>query len=479
MKPELESFSTQLFNILTEFNSKNKSFYVWGDFNINLLQTNNNFVESYLNNILSLSCKCAIDLPTRITENSRTLLDNIYVNENKHPYMSGVILRDISDDFGTFISISTKKLNKTKPNQLIIRDTNSFNYEMFLEELENRLQVESLAESDPVNKQFEAFYEIFHETIDKFAPAKKASRKEKRIYFKPWLSKSILKSITKKNSLFRKLYKNFTESNLEVYKKYRNTLNRTIKLAKETYYKETIDSAKGDSKKLWKIIDTLINSKNKEKNFSQKLDIEGKKVRDSQVICNNLNLYFANIGKNLAKSIRPVPHSKKLNVNKINHKSLTNSFFFTPSTTEEVNSIIKNLNNKKAIQENDIETKFLKISNAIISPIISNIFNSSTKQGKFPDALKKVEIIPIFKKGDINLFTNYRPIPILPQFSKIWEKLIFNRIYVYLEKLNLLSVTQFGFRQNYPTTHAISYIYDKLIKNADSGLYTLAAFFLI
>ena len=75
---------------------------------------------------------------------------------------------------------------------------NSFNYEMFLEELENRLQVESLAESDPVKKQFEAFYEIFHETIDKFAPTKKAFRKEKRIYFKPWLSKSILRSITKK-----------------------------------------------------------------------------------------------------------------------------------------------------------------------------------------------------------------------------------------------------------------------------------------
>ena len=171
---------------------------------------------------------------------------------------------------------------------------------------------------------------------------------------------------------------------MEVYKKYRKRLNRTFKLAKETYYKEAIDSAKGDSKKLWKIVDTLMNSKNKEKNFPQKLDIEGKKVRHSQVICNNLNSCFANIGKNLAKSIRPVPHSKKLNVNKINHKLLTNSFFFTPSTTEEVSFIIKNLNNKKAIQENKVETKFLKISNAIISPFINNIFNSSIKQGKLP-----------------------------------------------------------------------------------------------
>ena len=130
-------------------------------------------------------------------------------------------------------------------------------------------------------------------------------------------------------------------------------------------------------------------------------------------------------------------------MNKINHKSLTNSFFFTRSTTEEVSSIIKNLNNKKAIKKNDVETKFLKISNAVISPFISNIFNSSIKQEKFPDALKKAEIMTIFKKGDVNLFTNYRPISILPQFSKMREKLIFNRIYVYLEKLKLLSVTQF------------------------------------
>ena len=105
--------------------------------------------------------------------------NHIYVNENKHPYMSGVVLSDISDHFGTFISISTKKINETKPNQLIIRDMNSFNYEMFLEELENRLQVESLAESDLVKKQFEAIYEIFHETIDKFAPPRKSLSKRK------------------------------------------------------------------------------------------------------------------------------------------------------------------------------------------------------------------------------------------------------------------------------------------------------------
>ena len=54
------------------------------------MQTNRNFVEIYFSNILSLSCKCAIDLSTCITENSKTLLDYIYGNENKHLYMNGV-----------------------------------------------------------------------------------------------------------------------------------------------------------------------------------------------------------------------------------------------------------------------------------------------------------------------------------------------------------------------------------------------------
>ena len=65
---------------------------------------------------------------------------------------------------------------------------------------------------------------------------------------------------------------------MEVYKKYRNTLNRTIKLAKETYYKETIDSAKGDSKKLWKIIDTPLSAqKIKKKIFHKNLTSNEKK----------------------------------------------------------------------------------------------------------------------------------------------------------------------------------------------------------
>ena len=91
--------------------------------------------------------------------------------------------------------------------------------------------------------------------------------------------------------------------------------------------------------------------------------------------------------------------------------------------------------------------------------------------------MKIAEVVPVFKKGDSNLLTNYRPISILSQTSKIFEKLISNRINDYLEKYHLISDKQFGFRQNSLTSHAISNIYEKLTQNSDKGMYCCCIFF--
>ena len=137
-------------------------------------------------------------------------------------------------------------------------------------------------------------------------------------------------------------------------------------------------------------------------------------------------------------------------------------FFFSPATPEEVTSIIiRHLNSEKAARKNDVDTKFLQYSNLIISSIICDLFNSCIEQGSFPDALKAAEVVPVFKKGDSNQATNYRPISLLSQFSKILEKLMFTRLYSFLEKFDLLSRCQYGFRKNSSTVHTICAIYVK------------------
>ena len=84
--------------------------------------------------------------------------------------------------------------------------------------------------------------------------------------------------------------------------------------------------------------------------------------------------------------------------------------------------------------------------------------------------MKIAEVVPVFKKGDSNLLTIYRPISIL------FEKLIYNRINDYLEKYHLIFDKKFGFRQNSSMSHAISNIYEKLIQNSDKGMYTCCIF---
>ena len=96
--------------------------------------------------------------------------------------------------------------------------------------------------------------------------------------------------------------------------------------------------------------------------------------------------------------------------------------------------------------------------------------------GVFPNCLKIAEVIPIYKKRDQNMPTNYRPISLLSQFDKFFEKMLFSRLFSYLDKNQLLSKNQFRFRPNSSIQFAKSTIHDKLIKNIDNGLYTCCIF---
>ena len=99
--------------------------------------------------------------------------------------------------------------------------------------------------------------------------------------------------------------------------------------------------------------------------------------------------------------------------------------------------------------------KLLKcIAINIITPLFY-LINLSHETGILPTILKMYRLIPLFKKGDIKLFTNYRPISLTIQFSKILVKVFYVRFYSFLNQFNILSNSQFGFRIKLNTTHAI------------------------
>ena len=142
-----------------------------------------------------------------------------------------------------------------------------FNLEKFLRALESDLTAANLNSIDSAQDAFDKFEEVLHIVVNKFAPLKKASRKEKKLSQKPWLSCKLLNLIKQKNQLFKQLHKKFDEDIFQIYKKQRNALNRETKRAKENYYKDLIDDSKGNSSTLWKFIGELATLKKIKRHF--------------------------------------------------------------------------------------------------------------------------------------------------------------------------------------------------------------------
>ena len=130
--------------------------------------------------------------------------------------------------------------------------------------------------------------------------------------------------------------------------------------------------------------------------------------------------------------------------------------------------MIKSLKNNKAAGPNSIPTKLLKLFVKEVNSPLSSLINLSFECGKFPDVLKTANLTPIFKKGDLLESTNYRPISLLPNISKIMEKLVHQRLTMFLEQKDLLYDLQFGFRNKTSTNHALIHITEKIRETLDN-----------
>jgi len=110
----------------------------------------------------------------------------------------------------------------------------------------------------------------------------------------------------------------------------------------------------------------------------------------------------------------------------------------------------------------EITIKVVKVIANIIANPLSHLINNSLETGIFPNALKISKVIPIFKTGDQNILSNYRPISLLPVFSKVFEKVIFQRLKTYLQKLGIPSKNQYGFQQKLSTYMAIANVVEDI-----------------
>ena len=317
---------------------------------------------------------------------------------------------------------------------------------------------------DCANAAANYFTEHISNMVNNFFSIKVKYISHKRLGM-PWLTSKLIKCISKKHKLLRLL--RFGIITYPVFKTYSNSLKLVLKLSERNYYKTKFVSNKGNSKGTWKCIDNIL-GRNKS-NYPTSFKIDNIEVTDDIEIANSFNKYFTEIPYAVQNSL-PDTQSNYLNLVDRNE----NTFFFQPTCSNEVLSIIKKLKNGDNIR--DIPVKLLKVAGNQISIIIADLFNLCIEQSIFPETLKLARIRPVFKSGDKSDISNYRPISILPVLDKIFEKIIYTRLYSFFEKYNIISENQFGFRNNKSTLQAALQLQKAILPAFKNNIFGIGIF---
>ena len=172
--------------------------------------------------------------------------------------------------------------------------------------------------------------------------------------------------------------------------------------------------------------------------------------------------------KKLKTTKKTIKYSHKHFSDYLSNESST-TIFLQPTDKEEITHIISSLNSNKASGTNSIPYRILFLLKNEISKQLADLFNISFITGVFPSVLKTAKVVPVFKKDSKLDYNNYRPISLLPNIEKILEKLMYKRLYTFLNNNNAIYNLQFGFRQQYSTSHALINITENIRKALDGG----------
>ena len=457
-----------------------KRVIILGDFNDDLFKPECKKFESaiYEHNMVPL-----ISLATHFKPGCNpSLIDNILTNSPDSIVSTGVFESGISHHhpiFCFFDDTIPKKENIAKSTMQY--DYCESNMVEFDKEIDN-LARETFHCSET---GFEEYVGRFKSTIEKSfkIESNKTTTSRRSILFNPWITPGIITSVKKKHDLYTQWRNSVSNDNklgcselYESYKNYRKHLKGIIKAAKRNYYSKRFDNVKGNMKKTWALINEL-RGKTKSR-IKSCFKIDGELVEDKREIANGFNNFFSSIAKNMnvkLYSSRPVLGG--LNSNRIYteylKKRVCSSIFLYECSSNEIIDIIKELEADKA---SDVSVAVLKRAATQISGHLSGFFNKFMELGTFPKILKVGKISPIHKKGDVQLFDNYRPISILPIFGKIFEKVIYKRLYSFFTSFNVIHEQQFGFRKKHSTGHAINYSVNKIVNELQNRNHVIGIF---
>ena len=448
---------------LIEAKARKLPIYILGDFNVHHKNWDKEFLHSeakgeQLHNIThAMGFQQLVHDRTYFSSNTSSLVDLIFsdtINNVTHVEVGLELL----EKHCPIICTLTDKLDisKIKFSRTIYDypSTNLNNFQNFLFERLNNVEFQAMS----VDEHNSAITSTLLEARDRFVPSKSITINKKD---QPWFTEGLKKKIKLRNKLFKSHKKKQTAISWESYKLARNDVTKNKKEAKNNYFVRTAEELSDptlNGKKWHKIVNNFLKKPKSDKIPPLKFNNDTSFSNVSKA--NTLNTYFRN------KTV--LPNYDEEVKEPIIHK--TNHHLSDITVTDElIKKYINQLDTSKANGPDNISNHLLKISGESIIPSLNILFKKIFTTGTFPNSWKLAHVTPIFKDGDPSLPNNYRPISLLSNLSKLFEKLLYDQMYTYFTRNNLLSKHQSGFRSGDGTINRLAQFVHTCKKQISDG----------
>ena len=242
-----------------------------------------------------------------------------------------------------------------------------------------------------------------------------------------------------------------------------------MKLARSDYIKQQLDSVT-DTKKFWRTINDIVPKRQNNPKLTILKDQSSNSVVNPEETADFINDFFTNIGHRLASKCGNALQRRRT------QPRVNLDFSLRPTSEEEVRKLISEISIYKSSAIKHLSARLVKDALNAVLPQFTHLLNMSLRQAKFPDAWKIATVLPIYKGGNSEDVTNYRPISLLPIPGKILEKIIHAQFMTYLEHHKLINNLQHGFRPNHSINGAINALVDDLLHFQNQKDVSLAVF---
>ena len=233
---QFSEFSDTLSATLSDLGSKHENIFLYGDFNLDILKfEENKFISSYIDTLFSFGFLQIVTKPTRVSENSATLIDHILTNSTCSSHNSFIICSRISDHFPIlhYTNLSKPKLQN---NVNLTRNLSETNVNRFKAALNSYGWQHVMEEVTCPQAAYNNFINTFNSLFDTFFPLNTHSPNRNIHKIEPWMTSGLLTSRRRKNQLCSISLKKPTATNICIYKQYRNLYNKIVRNAKKSIF---------------------------------------------------------------------------------------------------------------------------------------------------------------------------------------------------------------------------------------------------